>query len=271
MVAYSAVLLETAEDQLAALGSDGETSITGYAPATVEEAGSSLVQPRPLSEWLRTVAGDAMLALVDAGDGDLTVSAGGGEAYRFRTVSTTFPKPSKVLGEECDVDLSELALAMAAVRSSSGTGGLVQMVSTESELRLNTTDTYRLSQAVVPGAGWGDFSGIIPLSMLERVAGGAVDTVVVDQKGRIIEFSSPQTCYSARLSSAPFPAVDSVLSSVPTAQVHIPLSELKTALSRLNAIADQEALHCDITSGSLRLSVPSSPLGSGAEIGRAHV
>jgi DNA polymerase III sliding clamp (beta) subunit (PCNA family) len=141
----------------------------------------------------------------------------------------------------------------------------VQLVSDEENLHLNTTDTYRVGSALLHDAGWGVFSGLVPLSVLERVADSEIHEVAVDVKGRVIEFSGAKVRFIVRLSASQFPRVEATLSLVPVHSIQVSLSLLRVALARLGALVESNALQCTIADGELRLSVRSA-LGDGVEI-----
>ena len=264
LMAYSAVSLVASGSTVELTGSDGELTIRVALPITPESDGGSLVQPRPLSQWLQTV-GDVVLAVFDDGSGDLVVTAPGAAPYRFRTVAATFPQTPRLTGKPQTVDLTHLPQALAAVRAAVDRDHkVVQLVSAGSQLRINATDSYRLCQAVLDGAGFGDFSGMVPLAILDQISPDT-DTVVVDTAGRMIEWRSAHITYTARLAAVAFPAVDSVLSVLPEHKVALPTAALRTALGRLATIVDQEPLRCQLTHDTVTLSVASSPLGSGSE------
>ena len=264
MMAYSAIMINAKAGSISVTGSDGELSVRCSVEGTVQEDGVTLVQPRPLAAWLGTL-GDVVLELSDSGDGDLTVSPLNGAAYRFRTVSATFPQTPKLSGIAKPVDLDDLHLALSAVRPAVDRDHrVVQLVSSDSELRVNATDTYRLCQATLRAGGFGEFSGLVPLSILEQVSPDT-DSVVVDASGRVIELRGPKFIYSARLAAVAFPAVDSVLANLPEKRVTMEIAPLKKALSRLAAVVDQEPLRVRVGKSSMELSVAGSPIGSGAE------
>ena len=264
MMAYSAVSLVAKGTELVLTGSDGELTVSSRAVANVIEAGSSLVQPRPLSAWLTTVDAES-LELTDDGSGDLIISAGGAHPYRFRTLSTSFPATPRLAGAPKPVELTGLSEAIASVsKSVDRDNRIVQLVSSDSALRINATDTYRLTQAVIDGAGFGDFTGLVPLSLLEQLSED-VESVVVDTSGRVLELRSPSTTWTTRLAASAFPAVESVLINVPANSVTLPVSATRRSLARLRSVVDQEPLHCTFSRREAAISVPGSPLGSGSE------
>jgi DNA polymerase-3 subunit beta len=273
MMAYSGILLEAADGTLSATGTDGENTITGYVKATVTDGGSALLLAKPLIEWLHAVPRGSEVTLANDGDGEITAQVKKGSPYQFRTIAMNFPKPPGVNAPGVAVNLADLGVALGAVRASSdaahtstssATAGLVQLVSTDGDMHLNTTDTYRLSQAVLKEAGWGEFSGLLPVAMLERVAKDVITSVAVDQKGRIIEFSGPGARYSMRLSPVPFPLVDATLAVLPANQAGVVLADLRTVLARLAALAEGNPMRCDIRDGRMSLAI-TSPLGEGEE------
>jgi DNA polymerase III sliding clamp (beta) subunit (PCNA family) len=265
MMAYSAVAITAKGGELTVTGSDGDLTVRARISCESADNGTSLVQPRPLAAWLSTLKEDIVLELEDDGGGDLVVTPKKGSAYRFRTVAASFPSPPKVAGAPHGVDLRELGAALSGVRAAVDRDQrIVQLVSTDEELRVNATDTYRLAQSVVAGGGFGPFTGLVPLGLLEQLPPDT-NTVVVDAGGRIIELRSPRAVFTARLAAVAFPAVDSVLEKVPDASMTFDVAEVRLALGRLATIIDHEPLHVRVHDGRVTFSVPSSPVGSGAE------
>lgn len=112
--------------------------------------------------------------------------------------------------------------------------------------------------------GFGVFSGLVPLALLEMI-GDDVSSVVVGGSGRTIELRGPSVTHTARLVAKKFPAVDSVLANLPSKRVEVPVIGARRALTRLGSIIDQEALSCTLTRGEMVFTVTNSPLGSGSE------
>lgn len=261
-MSYSGLLLEAEEQELVITGAGEGGSIISRVTARVDEPGSVLLVPKPLSDWLRAVEGDATIELRDA-DGHLIID-GDGAGYRFNTMVIAFEKMEGARGTAREARVSEMGAGLAAVRSSVGTNGLVQVVSTDEDVAVRTTDYYRLCQAVVRGAGWGEFSGSMPLAMLEHVDWSLVERVRVDQRGRVVDFEGPRVRYSVHLSPVPFPNVDEQLAKEPVERIEVGLSDLNAALGRLRALADGNSITCSVADGRMRLEA-SSVLGRGVE------
>lgn len=266
MVAYSGVLLQVRGAKLSVIGSDGDTTIAAVLDVAGAADGQTLLPPRPLGAWLATVGADETVE-VSAGDGsDVEVRAGGTAPYRFRPIAATFPLPAAPKTPPVAADLSRLGAALGAVRASSGKDFAgVQLVSGADGLVLHTTDSYRLSRAELPEAGFGDFVGVVPLGLLERLARHPITSVAADPNGRTLRFAGPGIVVSTRLLNVPFPAVDSVLGTPPPSAVRVPVRPVRAALARLAAVADAEPVRCHIDGASLELSVQNADLGSGAE------
>jgi DNA polymerase-3 subunit beta len=261
---YSSIALAAKGDEVVLMGSDGELTVRVRIEAEVEEEGTCLVVPRPV---LRYLAGfvEKKCLLEDAGAGDLVISGETSSAYRFRTVLGSFPQPPKIQGTARAVDMSQLGTGLSLVRTAVDKAKrLVQLVSTDKDLSLTTTDSYRLAQAVLPGAGFGEFTGVVPLSMLEQL-GSDTTSVVIDASGRAIEFRSASVVYTARLAVGSFPAVDSILKARPERMVSIPAAEMRKAVERLSSVASSAPVWCTLGQRTLVLKVDEREVGSGEE------
>lgn len=267
LVAYSGVLLLVKGTQLAAVGSDGETTISALLQVSDTSDGQVLLPPKPLGNYLSTLDAGTSITLSAEDGADVEVRAGTHAPYRFRPVASTFPLPQGTKTAPVAVRLERLPLALAAVKTSVARENPgVQLVSNDEGLFLHSTDTYRLSRAHLPEAGFGDFSGVVPLAVLDRIARGEITHVAVDVKGRTLRFNGPDVVVSARLLSTTFPAIESVITNVPDSKVTFPTADLKQALVRLAAIAEGEPLYCAIEHDQLKLSVSNADLGSGEEV-----
>lgn len=266
-VAYSGVLLLVKKGQLAVIGSDGETTMSALLGVEDSTDGQALLPPRPLGNYLGTLDASTSITVTASEGADVEVRAGTHAPYKFRPVAATFPMPAPTKTAPTEVRLDRLGQALSAVKSSvpKESPG-VQLVSSEEGLFLHSTDSYRLSRAHLPESGFGEFSGVLPLSVLDRVARSEVNQVSVDQKGRTLRFSGPGIIVSARLLSTAFPAIEGVVSNVPESRVSFPTADLRQALTRLAAIAEGEPLYCTIEQDQLQLTVSNVDLGSGEEI-----
>jgi DNA polymerase-3 subunit beta len=245
MLVYSAVSMSATEGKVVVMGSDGELTVRVSVEANVEEPGVVLVLPKPLEAWLGTVS-NKQITISDDGSGDLVVSAPKSSPYHFRVVAGSFPQPPKLSGQPVAVDFTHFLQGLGAVKPAVGRESrVIQLVSSGTQLRLNATDQYRVGQAIIPGAGFGEFSGVLPLSTLEQI-GTETNEVVTDSAGRVIELRGPSVTYTARLLSVAFPAVDSVLANLPSSSVVLGVGDIRRALTRLGAVAGQDSLWCTL-------------------------
>lgn len=265
LLAYSGVHLEVADGVLHTTGSDGETTLSARTPVNEVDPGRVLVSPKPLAGFLSGLPASTRLS-VSVEAGDLVIEPESMEAYRFRPLAATYPAAPTPAGEAVSTDFSRLALALSVIKSAVPKDtSAVQLVSTDSGLSLNATDTYRLAHVELPEAAFGAFTGVVPLAVLERAAKANTDTVRIDTKARMISFASPEVTVTARLLAIPFPAVEAVLASVPPDKVRFAPSDLTGALGRITSIADQSAVAVSIEEASMRLSASSAEVGQGAE------
>lgn len=266
LVAYSGCLLVVRKGRLSVIGSDGETTIAARVHATGTTDGQVLLPPRPLQNFLQTLPAD-LEVVVEAGDADVAVQAGGLAPYRFRPVSGSFPMPPVQKAEPTKVDFERLPTAIAAVRAAASkedTG--VELVSDDTGLSLRTTDRYRLHAAWLPEAGFDEFSGVVPLAVLDRLARHDVSGVTADGKGRTIRFAGPEVVISARLLAVPFPPVETYLAMRQPIEFGVPVAAMSAALARLAAVAEAAPVFVTASGDELRLEVSNTDLGSGVEV-----
>jgi len=248
-------------------GSDGDTTINASISVSDGVAGYALILPKPLVSFLTTLASEQMVCIESsAQQDDVVVSPDGSSPYRFRTIASTFPQAAAPSGEPISVDFIELPAGLASARTAvSKENPVIQLISDESGLTLHATDNYRLARVHLSNAGFGEFSGILPLQVLDRVAKMNTSKVVIDSRARVISFISADVVLSTRLLSVPFPAVEGVVQALPPHMVVLPSAELLQACSRLAAITESSPVKCLLTSKSLTLNVANADLGSGAE------
>lgn len=265
MIVYSALSFTGSGDELLVMGSDGELTIQVKVGAMVDDPGVVLVPGKPLLAWLNAID-EGEVILSDDGTGSLRVELAGSAPYSFRTIEGTFPKAPKLAGSAVKADMSHLGEAIGAIRSAVDKDHkAVQLVSRGSLLKINATDSYRLGQAVLDGAGFGEFAGLVPLSLLDLI-GGDVDTVVTDGAGRVLEMRSAKVIYTSRLlSDTAFPAVESVLGNIPPVKAVLPAGATRRALGRLGSVAGADPVWCTLDDSELVIEVSGSQLGSGTE------
>jgi DNA polymerase III sliding clamp (beta) subunit (PCNA family) len=264
-VAQTGVLLQVKSGQLAVIGTDGEMSITALVPVSASKDGQVLLPPRPVGGYLATLPADCPIT-VTAGAVDVAVAAGDGSPYRFRPIEATFSQPLQLRATPVEARLERLGAALAAVRAAvprENPG--VKVISGPDGLFLYATDRYRVAKAHLPEAGFGDFSGVVPLSVLDRAARSGVTHVAVDGRGRAVKFSGDRVVITSRLIATQFPAVESVLENVPDAWTLVPVGALLEKLTPLASIAADDPLLCTLFQDRLTLSVRNADTGSGDE------
>lgn len=266
IAAYTGVLLEVTDGQVSFTGSDGETTITAIAAANTRSTGQILLLPRPLGNFLANLeSNETIYARLNSTE-DLEVEPEGSSAYSFRRMVASFSTPNQPKTAPRSVDLSRLDLAIAAIRSSTvkDMPG-VQLVSSESGLTLHTTDNYRLSRAILPEGGFGVFTGLVSLNILERVARMNINEITVDPKGRTLRFSGPSVAVTTRLLSMSFPDVSGFLEFTPPSEAVFSIAQLRRLLPRLNSVAEQSPLKVRLEGKLMTLSASNVDLGTGSE------
>ena len=266
LAAYGAVQIEVDEHLARITGADGETSIEATCDVEMNAPGKVLLPPRPLATLLAKLSSSTRITVGMAPDGDVTVTTGSGSPYRLRPLAATFPTPPRPVNEPVRVNFSSLSAALGVLRSAvSKDQPGIQLVSTGSDLVMNATDSYCLARAEMPGGGFGEFSGLVPVAVLERVSRLNVDQVAFDNRSRLIAFHAGSVVITTRLLATPFPAVETVLSSVPTNSVEFDTAAVVAALGRLAAVAEEAPVRVRLHNTTLELAVSNADLGSGVE------
>lgn len=264
---FSGVKLAVRAGQLTVTGSsEGETTVTVTVPVTDAAAGAVVLLPGPIAAYLGTLPARSDVT-VSAGDPTkVEVVAGGGNPYTFRAMDATFPVSAASSADTTAADLSRLHGAVAAVKDCAKANKVVQLISDDTGIRLHATDGVRLARAHLPEAGFGPFSGLLPLDVTERLANTAVTSMGVDRRGRVLTAASDTTTIVTRLLDEAFPTVDTVLAAVPPYTVDVDTAALRAALARLRSVAETKrpVVVC-VAGDELTLQVDSINIGSGAE------
>lgn len=265
LLAYSGVHLEAEDDALTVTGSDGDVTLSVRVRVSDCSPGRILLPPKPLASYLASLSGGMRLD-VSLESGDLVVTPAEKSGYRFRPMAATFPAAPAPGGDAREVDFSQLSAALTILKPAVPRDTLaVQLVSDETNLVLHATDTYRLTRVTLPNAGFGTYTGVVPMTVLERAAKAGATEVVVDPKARMIAFRSPDVSVVARQLAIPFPAVETVIAALPPDEVKFSPSELYGALERISSIAEQSAVTVELDGSSLNLAASTAEVGQGSE------
>lgn len=266
LVAYSGVLVHVTGTHARVIASDGEAAIAVAVPGSRLTAGQALLPPKPLGSYLATIATGTAVTLEMEDSGDVVVSADGRPDYRFRPLTTTFPMPPQIRAEPVPVDWKEMATALRAVKPAVAREYMVvQLVSDGDVLVLNSTDNYRLHRAQVPGGGFGEFSGLFSLPMLELAARHDITSAAVSSDRTTLRCQGPSVTVSLRTMEFQFPNTDPIIGSVPGQSVKVDRAGLLAALTRIETVADGEPLACEIGEGRFDIAVDNPSLGSASE------
>jgi DNA polymerase III sliding clamp (beta) subunit (PCNA family) len=265
-VAHTGVLLRTDGSTLTVCGTDGEVAVVSRSSVTVDADGEALVPPRPLIALLDGVAPATPVSL-EAADSTLTIRFAKASPYRLRTLTATFPPPIAVTTPPLPVNLAGLDRAVTAVRSATGPSPAgVQIVSSAAGLRLAATDGYRLHVVDLGDGGFGDFSAVVSLPVLEQASRARPHKVAVDGDGKVIAFSGDRVSISARLLATPFPAISAVLADHPDdLRLEVTAAALRAALGRLVALGSTAPVLVEVADSQLRLSAADAEIGEGSE------
>ena len=266
LVAYSGVLVHVTATHARVVASDGDAAISVAVPSTRLTAGQALLPPKPLGAYLATIASGTAVTLEMEESGDVVVSADGRPDYRFRPLTSTFPMPAQIRAEPIPVDWSGLSAALKGVKPAVSRDYLVvQLVSDGESLVFNSTDNYRLHRSTLPKGGFGEFTGLFSLPMLELAARHDVTSVAVASDRTTVRCQGPAVTLSLRTVELQFPNTDPIIGSVPGQSVSFERDDLIQALTRIETVADGEPLVCEVDERTLRIAVNNPSLGSASE------
>ena len=268
LLAYSGVLLQTAgEDSLRLTSSDGDSTMTISLPVRVDAPGQVLVAPRPILGLLQSIPPSTPLEVHVADGGDVVISGEGINPYSFRPLTATFPVPTTPAQGVHPEKIGTLADALLLVRAAAGRDTpVVQLVSDGDLLVLHATDGFRLARVALAGAGFGTFSGVLSLQVVDRAAKMNPSEVTVDLKARTLAFRSDSAVLTTRMLATPFPAVETVLLNAPAPVTSCVASDVAGSLARLSAIADQGTVALEFSGNELHLRASAAEVGSGHEV-----
>lgn len=265
-VAYSGVLIYVLEGGARLTGSDGESYYVALCEGSTEEVGQALVLPKPLAAFLATVPSKEEVTLSTADNGDVQVGRKGKEPYSFRPLSATYPSPPASSTPHHEVDLTLLSAALSTVRPSVARDTqAVQVKAGQGVLELCSTDTFRLAWAQIPDVALDEATCVLPFGALERIGKATSGRLAIDTTSRLVHFKATTYETSARMLATPFPAVESVLASVPDTACAVSPAELHQAVARLSSVADQAPIRIQLDKSTARLSVSTADLGAGEE------
>lgn len=273
LAVFGGVQIEASASRVTVTGSDGETTISSAMDASVSSEGAVVLPHKPISTFLATIDASADVRVV-LSDGEVVLHAASLSPYRFRTTGTRFPSVLSPKGKPKKADFSRLAAALSVVRAAvGGDHNGVQVLSDSAGLHLRTTDHYRLHAVTLPEASFGEFSGVLPLNVLDRVAAHTPTEVTPDDRGKSIQFSSPSVSITSRLLQVPFPNASAVLEQSFPGKAVLDVEQARQSLSRLGAVAADRTSGSDGTAVTvtgdaegIRFEVSNANVGSGAEI-----
>jgi DNA polymerase-3 subunit beta len=267
LAVYAGVRLTVKAGSLAVAGSaEGDTTVTVTVPVADSADGDAVLLPKPITTFLSTLRASTEVTVTGGDAPQIIVAAAGGSPYTFRVLEATFPAAPTSKHDVRSADFTLLSAAVAAVKDCAKKNKIVQLVSEETGLRLHATDGIRLTRALLPAAGFGPFSGLLPLAVVEQIADADITEVAVDRRGRMFTATRPKVSIVTRLVEEMFPIVDSVLAATPEFFTDVPLQQLRDALARLASVAeDKRPLIVALAGDELILSMSSVNLGAGAE------
>ena len=273
LVAYTGVNFTVKANKLLIAGSDGEVSVTIELPVTGAKNGTALLLPKQLIKWLSKAPKASLLTVSAAPSGKLKIELEGSNSpYTFNTMVATFPGQSATLTADKEIDLTNLAAALAATKDVAGevTAGsgqtAIQLAFSKGNLCVNATDHIRITRASLPAANTEDVSVVIETKALEIVKNLKSTHVGFDKSYRTVVFSGENHKVTVRTLESQFAPVENILATSPPHKVRVLRSALSDAVERLACVADDSApLVMEFDGSFLKMSSGSSAVGTGVE------
>lgn len=264
--AHAAVRIVAEGSNVSVSATDGDTTIVAKCEANVVEEGELFVVPKHPASWLAALPATTPIDVTYVPGEDLSITPKGYAAYSFRTLATTLPPPPEPKSPLRPADFTRFAEALASVRTAAPRdGGGVHLLSSGTTLALRATDNYRLHSAVLEGAGFGDFDGVVTASMLDQVAQHDIEAVSFDPRTRTMWFMAPKIRIATRLLAVPFPPVDELLSLAYGTKVQMSKPALTDALRRLASVTETAPVVVSIVDGTAEISCSDPEVGSACE------
>jgi|SaaInlStandDraft_1057018.scaffolds.fasta_scaffold08927_2 DNA polymerase III sliding clamp (beta) subunit (PCNA family) len=265
---YAGIMLIVKGGRLSVLGSDSNTTLATSVIVDDPVDGEVVIAARPLYALLSHCEDSADI-LVSASDTELKVDSPElSTPYTFRAMQAKFPRPPAAVKPPNTVDFTKIGKAVAAIRSAVDfEHGGVQLVSDETTLSIFATNSYQLHSCEIENAGFGSFSGVVSLDVLEQLQRHKITSVTTDESDRNIRFSGPNTLLSTRLLSVATPDVQSILKNLPAHHCLVNIADLRRKLDRLAAISTaSESLTLTVGDNKIVLGAADDSLGAGSEV-----
>lgn len=253
------------------LASDGTVTIYLNLEAQVSTPGLVSLPPTSLLAYLSALPSSASVEAVAPPKSDLKIkSSSASSPYTFRVTSSnliqSFPEPDISLAK--DVDFSNIASIMNAIKSSvSPAQPDPRIISCPEGIFFHTTDTFRVSQVRIPGMGFGNFTGVIPMEVLELISKLNIKQVSIDPSPipKKITFIAEEGKVTSRLLSSSFPAVENSLASLPPLSTQIPVTPFLDAIALLSVFNRSANVVLEIDQLQLKACINEADYGTGCE------
>lgn len=272
------LFVEAKDNTLRLVGTDLEVGIECTIPARVEEPGALTVPAKVFQQILSTLPGEEVNLAVE--EANMALIRSGKSEYRLLSLpADEFPLLPQV-GEEIVFSVEPSLLRdviketiFAASKDEARAILMGALFSIKGEtLRLVATDTHRLalSEAPLSRSPGKDVDFIVPASALQevaRLAGQALEEVVVRGSENQIMFSFGQMSLITRLIEGQFPNYEQVIPQEAKLTLIADRSEFLAAIRRLAIVAKEDAnrIVLNLSDGELVMTAESQEVGRAEE------
>ena len=240
------ILIEASDGTVSMRSTDMTSSIRTMAPATVEEAGSTVVSGRMLESIVKSLPDDAVTIRLD---GRTAVVSCRRASYRLNTLDPKdFPDFPEVAPDEVVElpvsTLSDMASKVARCTSKDQSRpilGCVQLSVDGDLMRLVSTDSYRLMVCDTNLSSEGSFCAAVPSKALTEALKMAdpSGTIEVGMSMNQVVFRSGSAVYVTRRVDGSFPDYRMLMPNSHEVSVHADVTILGSALKHVSVMAKE--------------------------------
>jgi len=244
------ILLKAENKKLSFAATNLEIAITTHIPAEIKNEGTITVPAKLFTSYVSLLSGGSV-ELKNTDGLDLQIKASKSKTKIKGISADEFPLIPQVKRENSlQLKASDLADAISQVSFSAARDMVrpvlagVNLQSTNDEIKLAATDSYRLSEKALKAAKAPDtpINLIIPtrtVQELARILEKGSDLVTLDISGSQILFLYKDVELASRLIEGAFPDYTPIIPKAHTTQIAIATDELTTAVKRVSLFAKE--------------------------------